>query len=132
MTDLEHLSTQELKAILDETEQRIHEIRAELDEREAEVLVRSLMSQFEQFVQLGKKVPAEVVSSLSSIEEPGRLVDTMAAHLSLKLDEKQKILEILPLRDRVEHVLGVLDGRSRSVSVAGSRSRWSAVSASTI
>ena len=81
-----------------------------LDEREAEVLVRSLMSQFEQFVQLGKKVPAEVVSSLSSIEEPGRLVDTMAAHLSLKLDEKQKILEILPLRDRVEHVLGVLDG----------------------
>jgi len=74
------------------------------------VLVRSLMSQFEQFVQLGKKVPAEVVSSLSSIDEPGRLVDTMVAHLSLKLDEKQKILEILPLRDRVEHVLGVLDG----------------------
>ncbi|HIQ52169.1 MAG TPA: endopeptidase La, partial [Pseudomonas pachastrellae] len=57
-----------------------------------------------------KKVPAEVVSSLSSIDEPGRLVDTMVAHLSLKLDEKQKILEILPLRDRVEHVLGVLDG----------------------
>ncbi|MEO1828794.1 endopeptidase La [Pseudomonas abyssi] len=81
-----------------------------LDERESEVLVRSLMSQFEQFVQLGKKVPAEVVSSLSSIDEPGRLVDTMVAHLSLKLDEKQKILEILPLRDRVEHVLGVLDG----------------------
>ncbi|UJJ31396.1 endopeptidase La [Halopseudomonas maritima] len=80
-----------------------------LDERESEVLVRSLMSQFEQFVQLGKKVPAEVVSSLSSIDEPGRLVDTMVAHLSLKLDEKQKILEILPLRDRVEHVLGVLD-----------------------
>tara|TARA_R110000782_G_scaffold138055_2_gene230564 strand:- start:666 stop:3065 length:2400 start_codon:yes stop_codon:yes gene_type:complete len=80
-----------------------------LDEREAEVLIRSLMSQFEQFVQLGKKVPAEVLSSLSSIEDAGRLVDTMAAHLTLKLDQKQEILEILPLRDRVEHVLGVLD-----------------------
>jgi len=80
-----------------------------LDDREAEVLIRSLMSQFEQFVQLGKKVPAEVLSSLSSIDEPGRLVDTMAAHLTLKLDQKQEILEILPLRDRVEHVLGVLD-----------------------
>ena len=80
-----------------------------LDEREAEVLIRSLMSQFEQFVQLGKKVPAEVLSSLSSIEEPSRLVDTMAAHLTLKLDQKQAILEILPLRERVEHVLGVLD-----------------------
>ncbi|HDY99262.1 MAG TPA: endopeptidase La [Pseudomonas sabulinigri] len=81
-----------------------------LDEREAEVLTRSLMSHFEQFVQLGKKVPSEVVSSLSSINQPGRLVDTMAAHLSLKLEEKQAILEILPLNERVEHVLGVLDG----------------------
>ncbi|MBQ0743609.1 MAG: endopeptidase La [Pseudomonas sp.] len=80
-----------------------------LDEREAEVLIRSLMSQFEQFVQLGKKVPAEVLSSLSSIDDPSRLVDTMAAHLTLKLDQKQAILEILPLRERVEHVLGVLD-----------------------
>ncbi|MFO7705931.1 MAG: endopeptidase La [Halopseudomonas sp.] len=80
-----------------------------LDEREAEVLIRSLMSQFEQFVQLGKKVPAEVLSSLSSIEDASRLVDTMAAHLTLKLDQKQAILEILPLRERVEHVLGVLD-----------------------
>ena len=83
---------------------------SELDDRESEVLIRSLMSQFEQFVQLGKKVPAEVLSSLSSIEEPGRLVDTMAAHLTLKLDQKQEILEILPLRERVEHVLGGLDG----------------------
>ncbi|HDZ57507.1 MAG TPA: endopeptidase La [Pseudomonas xinjiangensis] len=82
---------------------------APMDSRESEVLIRSLMSQFEQFVQLGKKVPSEVVSSLSSIEEPSRLVDTMAAHLTLKLEQKQGILEILPLRERVEHVLGVLD-----------------------
>ncbi|RHW22489.1 endopeptidase La [Pseudomonas jilinensis] len=80
-----------------------------LDERESEILVRSLMSQFEQYVQLGKKVPSEVVSSLSGIDDPSRLVDTMAAHLALKLSQKQDILEILPLRERVEHVLGVLD-----------------------
>jgi len=81
-----------------------------LDSREAEVLVRSLMSQFEQFVQLGKKIPSEVVSSLSSIDDPSRLVDTMTAHLTLKLEQKQAILEILPLRERVEHVMGVIDG----------------------
>ncbi|PRB81437.1 endopeptidase La [Pseudomonas sp. MYb185] len=82
---------------------------ASLDEREAEVLVRSLMSQFEQFVNLGKKIPAEAVSSLAGIDDPRRLVDTMAAHLNLKVEQKQAILEITSLRERVEHVLGVLD-----------------------
>src|SRR5690606_16478786 len=52
--------------------------------RESEVFVRSLLSQFEQYVQLGKKVPAEVLSSLNSIDDPSRLVDTMAAHMALK------------------------------------------------
>ena len=82
---------------------------AELDEREAEVLIRSLMSQFEQFVNLGKKIPTEAVSSLSGIDDPRRLVDTMAAQLNLKIEQKQAILEIISLRERVEHVLGVLD-----------------------
>ncbi len=82
---------------------------APLDEREAEVLVRTLMSQFEQFVNLGKKIPAEAVSSLAGIDDPRRLVDTMAAHLNLKVEQKQAILEITSLRERVEHVLGVLD-----------------------
>ena len=77
--------------------------------REAEVLVRTLMSQFEQFVNLGKKVPPEAVASLSGIEDPRRLVDTMAAHLNLKVEQKQQILEIASVRERVEHVLGVLD-----------------------
>ena len=77
--------------------------------RESEVFVRSLLSQFEQYVQLGKKVPAEVLSSLNSIDEPSRLVDTMAAHMALKIEQKQEILEIIDLQARVEHVLALLD-----------------------
>ncbi|WP_071871424.1 endopeptidase La [Atopomonas hussainii] len=79
------------------------------NDREMEVLGRSLMTQFEQYVQLGKKVPAEVLSSLQSIEEPSRLVDTMAAHMQLKLEQKQAILEVVPLVERVEQVLGLLE-----------------------
>ncbi|NIF18543.1 endopeptidase La [Pantoea sp. Cy-639] len=82
---------------------------AEAAERESEVFVRTLLSQFEQYVQLGKKVPAEVLSSLNSIEEPGRLVDTMAAHMALKIEQKQEILELVELQARVEHVLALLD-----------------------
>ncbi|MDC6380144.1 endopeptidase La [Pseudomonas sp. 15A4] len=78
-------------------------------DRESEVFVRSLLAQFEQYVQLGKKVPAEVLSSLNSIDEPGRLVDTMAAHMALKIEQKQEILEIIDLPARVEHVLALLD-----------------------
>ena len=80
-----------------------------LEPREAEVLVRTLMSQFEQFVNLGTKIPPEAVASLSGIEDPRRLVDTMAAQLNLKVEQKQQILEIASVRERVEHVLGVLD-----------------------
>src|SRR5690606_37462134 len=79
------------------------------DAREAEVCTRSLLGQFEQYVQLGKKVPAEVLASLASIEEPARLVDTMAAHMALKIEQKQEILEITELPARVEHVLALLD-----------------------
>lgn len=78
-------------------------------ERESEVFTRSLLSQFEQYVQLGKKVPAEVFASLNGIDEPSRLVDTMAAHMVLKIEQKQEILEITDLAARVEHVLALLD-----------------------
>jgi ATP-dependent Lon protease len=64
------------------------------DEREIDVLVRSIIAQFEQYVKLNKKVPPEILTSLSGIDEPGRLADTVAAHMSLKLSEKQRILEI--------------------------------------
>ena len=65
-----------------------------LDEREIDVLMRSATSLFDQYVKLNKKVPPEVLTSLSSIDDPSRLADTMAAHMSLKLDEKQTVLEM--------------------------------------
>ncbi|SDR86027.1 endopeptidase La [Pseudomonas oryzae] len=80
-----------------------------IPERESEVFCRSLLNQFEQYVQLGKKVPAEVLGSLSGIDEPARLVDTMAAHMALRIEQKQEILEITDLPARIEHVLGLLD-----------------------
>ena len=83
---------------------------AEVAERESEVFCRSLLSQFEQYVQLGKKVPSEVLASLNSIDEPSRLVDTMVAHMALNIEQKQEILEITDLTARVEHVLALLDG----------------------
>ncbi len=80
------------------------------EEREMDVLVRSVVSQFEQYVKLNKKVPPEVLTALAGIEQPGRLADTVAAHMSLKLSEKQKVLEILDVRKRLEHVLVAIEG----------------------
>jgi ATP-dependent Lon protease len=80
------------------------------EEREMDVLVRSVVSQFEQYVKLNKKVPPEVLTALAGIEQPGRLADTVAAHMSLKLPEKQKVLEILDVRRRLEHVLVAIEG----------------------
>ncbi|MBI1425310.1 MAG: endopeptidase La [Gammaproteobacteria bacterium] len=79
------------------------------NERESEVLVRSLITQFDQYVKLNKKVPPEILTSLSSIDDPSRLVDTIAAHMSLKIDEKQKILEIEDLRERFEHMMALIE-----------------------
>jgi ATP-dependent Lon protease len=81
----------------------------DLSERENEVLVRSLTGHFEQYVQLSKKVPSEVLSTISGIEDAGRLADTIAAHISLKLDEKQSVLEMISVRDRIEHLMGVME-----------------------
>lgn len=80
-----------------------------LPEREADVLLRSAMSQFEQYVNLSKKVPSEVMTSLSGIDEPGRLADTIAAHMSLDLGQKQEILEMADVRERLEHLLGLME-----------------------
>ncbi|ADE16160.1 ATP-dependent protease La [Nitrosococcus halophilus Nc 4] len=79
------------------------------DDRETEVLSRSLLNQFEQYVKLNKKVPPEILSSLSSIDDSGRLADTIAAHMALKIEEKQAILEINNVRERLEHLLGLLE-----------------------
>jgi ATP-dependent Lon protease len=80
------------------------------DEREMDVLARSVISQFEQYVKLNKKVPPEVLTALAGIEHAGRLADTVAAHMSLKLGEKQKVLEILDIRKRLEHILVAIEG----------------------
>ena len=79
------------------------------DEREAEALSRSLLRQFEQYVKLNKKVPPEILASLSNIDEPGRLADTIAAHLSVKIEQKQKILEIESTTGRLEHLVSLLE-----------------------
>ncbi len=80
------------------------------DEREIDVLVRSIITQFEQYVKLNKKVPPEILTSLSGIDEPGRLADTVAAHMALKLSEKQRILEIQDVKTRLEQILGIIEG----------------------
>jgi len=80
-----------------------------LDEREGEVLMRSVLAQFDQYVKLSKKVPPEILSSLAGIEEPGRLADTIAAHMSLKIEEKQNILEIEDMRQRLEHIIALME-----------------------
>jgi len=81
-----------------------------VDEREIDVLVRSIIAQFEQYVKLNKKVPPEILTSLSGIDEPGRLADTVAAHMALKLSEKQRVLEIQDVKSRLEQILGIIEG----------------------
>jgi ATP-dependent Lon protease len=81
----------------------------EFDDREGEVLMRTVISEFEQYVKLNSKIPPEVLTSLTGIEDPGRLADTIAAHLTLRNDEKQKILEFGDVRECLEHILGIME-----------------------
>src|SRR6056297_926463 len=83
---------------------RVREILSDdIPEQEIEALLRSTVTQFEKYVNLSKKVPAEVLTSLTGIDEPGRLADTIAAHMSVDLEQKQNILEISDIRARLEH-----------------------------
>jgi len=81
----------------------------EYDEREMDVLSRSVVTRFEQYVKLNKKIPPEILTSLSGIDSPSRLADTVAAHMTLKLPDRQRILELADPRPRLEHVLGLID-----------------------
>lgn len=76
---------------------------------EMEALRRALLSQFDNYIKLNKKVPPEILSSLTGIEEPGRLADTIAAHLPLKLEQKQSILEMFAVRARLDHLTGLME-----------------------
>lgn len=77
---------------------------------EAEALSKSLLSQFDDYVKMSKKVAPEIVSSVTSIDELGRLADAIAAHLQLKVEEKQDILQMINTRERVEHLIGLMEG----------------------
>ena len=79
-------------------------------EREIEVAARSLVSLFEQFVKLNRKTPPELMTTLAGIDDPSRLADTMAAHLSIRLADKQRLLETSDVGDRLETLMGFVDG----------------------
>ena len=84
-------------------------VSEDVSQKEASVLIRSLLSQFDQYVQLSKKIPPEVLTSISSIDEPGRLVDTIASPMTLQLSEKQNLLELSSLKNRVEHLMALIE-----------------------
>lgn len=76
---------------------------------EVEALRRAVMQQFDQYVKLNKKIPPEILTSISSIDDPGRLADTIAAHLPLKLDNKQAVLDLDDIKSRLENLFGQLE-----------------------
>lgn len=90
---------------------KVHYLESEaMEEKEEEVMIRSAINQFEGYVKLNKKIPPEVLTSLSGIEEADRLADTMAAHMPLKLNDKQKVLEITEVRERLEFLMALMEG----------------------
>ncbi|HCH24821.1 MAG TPA: endopeptidase La [Oceanospirillaceae bacterium] len=90
---------------------------SDLSETEKKALSHTLVAQFEQFVKLSKKVPSEVMSSVNNIDDPTRLADTIAAQMSLKLEEKQKLLEMASTKDRLEHLMSQMEGEIDLVKV---------------
>ncbi|ALG52450.1 endopeptidase La [Vibrio parahaemolyticus] len=84
-------------------------VTPELDEREQEVIVRSAINQFEGFIKLNKKIPPEVLTSLNGIDEAARLADTIAAHMPLKLVDKQQVIEIIDVTERLEFLMGQME-----------------------
>ncbi len=83
--------------------------QAGVEDHEIEAMRRAVVAQFDQFVKLNKKIPAEVLSSITGIEDAGRLADTIAAHLPLKLEQKQEVLEMENIRDRIDRLLSQLE-----------------------
>ena len=82
---------------------------ADEDDSELEALARSVVTQFEQYIKLNKKIPPEVLVSVNQIEEPAKLADTVASHLSLKISEKQELLETALVGDRLERIFGFME-----------------------
>lgn len=97
------------KGYLEASLEIMDEVNTAVQEPEVGILMRSLMSQFEQYIKLNKKIPPEVLSPLAGIEEPGRLADTIAAHLTLKVDDKQELLETLDVGTRLERLMSAIE-----------------------
>ncbi|TXH67664.1 MAG: endopeptidase La [Thiothrix sp.] len=111
---VEGLERAEMVAIDDESPYFCAEIEMrpsvlETEERKVEVMGRSLINLFEQYVKLNKKVPPEILSSLASIEDPVRLADTVTAHLGLKIAQKQTLLEILNVEERIQSLIELIE-----------------------
>ena len=110
---VEGLERAKIKRVIAETDYLQTEINLvsseDIPEKESSLLIRSLLSQFDQYVQLSKKIPPEVMTSISGIDEPGRLVDTIASHMSLQLQEKQNLLELSSLKTRIEHLMALIE-----------------------
>ncbi len=79
-------------------------------DHEVEAMRRTMIQQFDQYVKLNKKIPPEILTSLAGIDEAGRLGDTIAAHLPLKLEQKQEVLEMFDVRQRLDHLLKLVEG----------------------
>ena len=89
---------------------RLIEPVADREERELDAIARSLMGLFEQYVKTNRKLPPELMQTLSGIDEPGRLADTIAAHLGVRIGDKQKLLETHDVGARLEQLVGLVDG----------------------
>jgi ATP-dependent Lon protease len=79
------------------------------DVQEVEALLRSVGAEFEQYVKLNKKIPSEILGTVSQIDQPSRLADTVASHIAVKIPEKQRILEITNVAERLEHVFSLME-----------------------
>lgn len=99
---------EELDDVLSATVSRLDDVAPEA--AEAEALMRSATELFESYIKLNKKIPPEILSALSGISDIARLTDTIASHLTLKVEEKQKVLEIDDVKQRLEHLMGLMEG----------------------
>lgn len=89
--------------------ERVEETSTSFSPQEVEIMMRSLISQFEQYIKLNKKLPPEILGSIAVIEEPGRLADTIAAHLTLKVDDKEDLLETTDVGTRIERLMALIE-----------------------
>lgn len=109
---IEGLKRAEIKEFLDEPNYFLVRIETHEDQdtydAEDQALMRTMLEYFEQYIKISKKISAETYSSVSDIEEPGRMADIIASHLPLKLKEKQDILELIDVKERMNHVIGII------------------------